>query len=191
MQTQLQLPVHVGAYTALNLKGLGYYLALKREETVFLFSNGTQSLPSWFTAHDWGINVRYCYPALFSRHIADSDTTVEIKGVYITISSPEKAMFEVLYLSRNNEDIDYSFQLMEGLTTLRPEFLQILLESCNHVKVKRLFLWMAKKIGHSWARELNEKKINLGKGKRMLYKRGELDTEYLITVPKIEDLPNV
>ncbi len=191
LQTQLNLPIHIGAYTALNLKGMGHYLALNREERVFLFSNGAQALPSWFSDHDWEFDVRYRSPALFSREIADSKTTVEIKGMPVIISSLEKAMLEVLFLTDNNENIDYSFQLMEGLTTLRPELLQALLESCNHIKVKRLFLWMAKRIGHSWAEQLNVKKINLGKGKRMLYRGGRLDTEYLITVPKIEDLPNV
>ena len=191
LQTQLNLPIHVGAYTALNLKGMGHYLALNREEICFLFSNGAQSLPSWFSTHDWDVDIKYCSPYLFGREILDSNTTIELKGQPIIISSLEKAILEALYLANSNEDIDYSFQIMEGLTTLRPKLLQLLLESCNNIKVKRLFLWMAKKIGHYWASQLSETNINLGKGKRMLYKGGILDTEYLITVPQMEDLPNV
>jgi hypothetical protein len=191
LQSQLDLPVHVGAYTSLNLKGMGHYLALEKEKTVFLFSNGVSHLPSWFTTHNWEVKVKYCSPSLFTGMIPDSSTTLEIKGLPIIISSLERAMFEVLYLTGSNEDIDYSFQLMESLMTLRPELVQLLLENCTNIKVKRLFLWMGKTIGHSWFKELDVTKINIGKGKRMLYKGGTLDPEYLITVPKIEAIPNV
>ena len=75
LQTQLNSPIHVGAYTALNLKGMGHYLALNREEKCFLFSNGAQSLPSWFAHHDWDVTMKYSSPNLFSRDIFESNTT--------------------------------------------------------------------------------------------------------------------
>jgi hypothetical protein len=42
------------------------------------------------------------------------------------------------------------YQILEGLANLRPKILQELLESCNSIKVKRLFLFMASKAKHQW-----------------------------------------
>lgn len=42
------------------------------------------------------------------------------------------------------------FELMEGLNNLRPNQVQDLLEKCESVKVKRLFLYLAEKAGHEW-----------------------------------------
>ncbi|MFR9534110.1 MAG: type IV toxin-antitoxin system AbiEi family antitoxin domain-containing protein, partial [Rikenellaceae bacterium] len=69
------------------------------------------------------------------------------------------------------------------LTTLRPKLLQQLLELCSSVKVKRLFLYMAEKSGHSWFRSLDLDKIDLGSGKRMIEKNGVYNSKYMITLP--------
>ena len=79
---------------------------------------------------------------------------------------------------------------MESLSTLSPRRLQRrcpaeprLLEECRNVKVKRLFLWFAKRHGFQWLPELKQEHIDLGKGKRVLVRGGKLDAAYLITVP--------
>jgi hypothetical protein len=59
------------------------------------------------------------------------------------------------------------------------------------VKVKRLFLWSAETIGHAWFDRLDLAQVDLGKGKRQLYKGGRLNRKYQITVPAQDDLPNV
>jgi hypothetical protein len=43
------------------------------------------------------------------------------------------------------------------------------------VKVKRLFLWSAENVGHAWFERLDVAQVDLGKGKRQLYKGGQLD----------------
>jgi hypothetical protein len=70
------------------------------------------------------------------------------------------------------------------MTTLRPDKVQLLLELCSSVKVKRLFLYMAEKQNHFWFNDLDLDKINLGAGKRMIVKNGVLDAKYQITVLK-------
>ena len=75
-------------------------------------------------------------------------------------------------------------QLMEGLTTLRPALVQVLLEKCNSLKVKRLFLYMSEKNNHDWLKNLNIKKIDFGSGKRVIVKNGVFNNKYNITVPK-------
>ena len=61
-----------------------------------------------------------------------------------------------------------------------------LLRECRSVKVKRLFLWFADQHGHAWVERLDREGVDLGSGKRMLFRGGKLDRKYRITVP--EDL---
>ncbi|MBI5624486.1 MAG: type IV toxin-antitoxin system AbiEi family antitoxin domain-containing protein [Elusimicrobia bacterium] len=51
------------------------------------------------------------------------------------------------------------------------------------MKAKRLFLLLAELCEHPWVAKLDLKRVNLGKGKRVLVKDGHLDPKYLITVP--------
>lgn len=73
---------------------------------------------------------------------------------------------------------------MEGLNNLRPSQVQALLEQCNSVKVKRLFLYLAEKSDHEWVHHLQLEKINLGKGKRSVVKGGAYNSKYQITVER-------
>lgn len=70
------------------------------------------------------------------------------------------------------------------MSGLRPKVVQSLLENCNSVKVKRLFLFMAEKAGHAWLKYLNLGLIDLGSGTRSLVKKGAYVQKYNITVPK-------
>ena len=61
---------------------------------------------------------------------------------------------------------------------------QTLLENCQSVKVKRLFLYMGEKADHNWFNYLDLKNVDLGKGKRSIVKNGLFIDKYGITVPK-------
>jgi hypothetical protein len=102
----------------------------------------------------------------------------------IKVSSAEQAVLEMLSLVKNNEDFDAAKTVFDGLTALRPKEAQRLLEGCRSIRVKRMFLWMAREIEHPWAKHLDVSKINLGSGKRMIYQKGKLDRELQITVPR-------
>ena len=93
-------------------------------------------------------------------------------------------MMEMLYLVPNEQSFEEAYEIMEGLTTLRPKLVQRLLEECKSVKVRRLFLFMAESSNHDWVKELNVEKIDLGSGKRVIVKNGVLDKKYKITVPR-------
>lgn len=73
---------------------------------------------------------------------------------------------------------------MSGLVNLRPNLLQKLLESCNSVKVKRIFLYMAKKANHQWFQFLDLSSIDIGHGDRSVVKNGVYDSDFRITVPQ-------
>ena len=88
------------------------------------------------------------------------------------------------YLAPKSQPLLEVFELMEGLNNLRPAAVQGLLESCNSVKVKRLFLYMAVKVGHEWFNRINRDQIDLGSGKRAVVKNGVYISKYEITVPR-------
>ena len=191
LQRQLELSVHAGAGTALSLKGLGQYLPLNGKATVLLFGEQRVKLPAWFAKHAWGAPLHYRCPTLFAKPVPTSFTEVEHDGFSVRVSAPERAILEELHLATTNAAVDEAFELMEGLGTLRPHVLQPLLESCRSVKVKRLFLWSAETAGHDWFKRLELHRVDLGKGKRSLYRAGRFDAKYQITVPPQKDSPGV
>lgn len=183
LQEQMKLPVHVGAKTALQLQGYAHFLPLGKDGTVSLFGAPGTRLPAWFRQHDWGVELRYSTTKLFADD-PDAGLTKKEQGKFaITVSAPERAIMEVLYLVPAEESFEEAGLLMEGLTTLRPRLVQSLLEQCRSVKVKRLFMFLAEACNHAWVKKLDLSKVDFGKGKRMIVKGGRLDTKYNITVP--------
>jgi len=100
------------------------------------------------------------------------------------MSSPERAVLELLDEVPQRETFHQADMLMEGLRNLSPRRLHKLLVDCRSVKVKRLFLWFAERHDHAWLKQLNRKDIDLGHGKRMLVRGGKLDPKFNITVPE-------
>lgn len=181
LQAQSKLKVHVGAITALALQGFSHYIRLS-EEKIFLFMPGKGHLPEWFLRYNWGNPVQL-YKATFlpgNTGIDDYDET----NFSIKISSPERAVFECLYLAPGTIDLVECFHLMEGLVNLRPGLLQELLQNCRSVKVKRLFLYLAEKVNHQWFQFIDLSVIDLGKGNRRLTERSVYISKYQISIPK-------
>ena len=88
--------------------------------------------------------------------------TMTINQHDLLVSSPERAILECLNLPDASSSLLDIYYIMEGLTTLRPKIVQALLEVCTSQKVKRLFLYMAEKAGHSWYKALKLENVNLG-----------------------------
>lgn len=183
LQEQMQLPVHVGAKTALQLQGYAHYLPMGKGGAVSLFGSPSTRLPAWFRQYDWGVALRYSATKLFADDPNAGLTNKELAAYAITLSAPERAIMEVLYLVPAEESFEEAGLLMEGLTTLRPRLVQSLLEQCRSVKVKRLFMFLAESHNHAWVKKLDLSKVDFGKGKRMIVKGGRLDVKYNITVP--------
>ena len=68
----------------------------------------------------------------------------------LILSSPERAILEMLDEVPQRETFHQVDMLMEGLVNLRPQRLSALLKDCRSVKVKRLFLWLAERHHHAW-----------------------------------------
>ena len=61
------------------------------------------------------------------------------------------------------DEIIEAYELLEGLNNLLPNRLQTLLEQCTSIKVKRMFLYMAEKLNHSWFSYINVRKQGISR----------------------------
>jgi len=104
--------------------------------------------------------------------------------IEMNISNPTRAMLECLALAPKEFSLNEAFELMEGLTTLRPKQVQELLENCKSIKVKRLFLYFAERAGHSWFKYIDQTKIDLGSGNRTITPNGVLVPKYSLVLAK-------
>jgi hypothetical protein len=204
LQTLLGRPYTVGGRTALELQGFAHYLSGRQRE-IHLY--GTGKPPGWLSKlHLEDQFVLHNADRLFksnSRHprgsksgtstgndLLQSGYTTQPWGQWewpLTLSSPERAIFELLDEVPQRETFHQADTLMDGLRNLSPRRLHILLLACRSVKVKRLFLWFAERHEHAWLKQLDRKDVDLGQGKRMLVKGGKLDPKFQITVPESID----
>lgn len=185
LQYQLVLDVHIGGRTSFILKSTTFFAHLGAI-VPDMFGSTKTKLPKWFADafSEHGYNF---YNTSFLPTYQGIEQYQE-NGWNFKISSPERAILEMLYLYPEVTTLKDTYETLELLVNLRPDLLQNLLENCTSIKVKRLFLYMAEKIGHSWFQFLDLSKISLGFGKRVITKGGKLDKKYNIV---IEDLDNI
>lgn len=180
--TQLDKHCIVGAYTALELRGYSHYLSMGRP-TAFLFTSKDDKLPAWMLQLEWDMGIKY----MTTSFLGDDRKGVEsldVNGNILLVSSPERAILECLNLPDSSSSLLDIYYIMESLTTLRPKLVQALLEACTSQKVKRLFVYMAEKSGHSWFKALDIEKIQLGKSRYMVVSTGKYIAKYNMTIPK-------
>ena len=200
----LKAPVAVGARTALELQGFSHYLAASGSREAHLYRN--EDLPGWVSRLPVSTRLVFHSAGKLFKHGAippyDSDTDAAISAQadssltlqqwgrsnwQLVLSTPERAILELLDEIPKRETFHQADVLVEGLRNLSPRRLQMLLGECRSVKVKRLFFWFAERHNHVWLQKLDHSKIDLGKGKRMIVKGGKLDPKYNITVPEDMD----
>jgi hypothetical protein len=205
LQTLLARNLVVGGRTALELQGFAHYL---QQQTTTVYLYGPEKPPTWL--QDLDVGVRFAYRndgRLFRKqristapHRLDGDSVpgpvrrdsivAQPWGPWrwpLMLSTPERAILELLDELPDKETFHQADMLMEGLTTLSPARLQTLLNDCRSIKVKRLFFFFADRHRHAWLKRLDKAAIDLGSGKRMLVKGGRFDPQHLITVPETLD----
>ena len=181
LQQQLGMSIHLGGRSAMSMLGKAHYLELSPKKVV-LFGGHSEKLPVWFKNYDWDLKVKYYQSNFLPSELGL--TEVELKTFTIKISGAIRALMECLHLSPKNQELSECYELMENLTTVRPDHVQALLEACNSVKVKRLFIYMAEKAQHTWVPYLDLNKVDFGSGKRSIVKNGAYVSKYQITVPR-------
>ena len=182
LQKQANLDIHIGGRSALELSGVAHYLQVNSEE-ITLFTENKPSLPLWFTNNQWDIKPKTFNLSLF-REEKTGLTVYQDGELTMNISGAARAMMECLSLCPNQFPLTEAYELMEGLATLRPAQTQTLLEQCKSVKVKRLFLYFAERVSHSWFKYIDTQSIDLGSGVRSLVNEGAFVPKYQLVLPK-------
>ncbi|MFN8943893.1 MAG: type IV toxin-antitoxin system AbiEi family antitoxin domain-containing protein, partial [Pseudobdellovibrionaceae bacterium] len=195
LQKQLESEVHVGGKTAIELLGKAQYLKMK-ETNIVLLSNKKEALPLWMKNYDWKVTLNFKVKNLFEPGLLFGEklngfTNLRTDKASIVISSPERAFLEYLDDLPDESSYAEAKEIMENMISMRPSMIQHLLENCRSLKVKRLFLHFGEKVNHPWFKKLNLKKIDIGSGKRVVFKNGVVDKKYLITVPRDESYEEV
>ncbi|MBM3740179.1 MAG: hypothetical protein FJW39_30860 [Acidobacteria bacterium] len=136
--------LHVGGKSALAIQGVAHNVAI-REQTV-LWGDERLSLPRWFLNR---FPARYVSANLFDwRDKALARRTIVTPpgmAAGLAVSTPERAVLELLYDVGTYEGIEEAHNVFEGLRNLRVHVVGQLLACCTSVKTVRLFL--------TWARE--------------------------------------
>ena len=184
LQQQLDLPVHVGGITALELLGRSHFIQFGNNRSLYLYTHGKfpdRRLPKWLIQHFNTTTFTYVPTELFSNQLGLE--SLDCGTFNITGSSSERALLEVLALVAKKLSFEHAYLLMEGQDTLRVELLQALLYDCRSYLLKRLFLYLAKKCQLPWLERLNLTTIALGAGKRKIGNGEHYDPELKLLVP--------
>jgi len=182
----------IGGITALELQKLSHYLAFSNKKTVHLY--GKDAVPNWLNrATDTANFIKHSLGDLLGQPVTQTlqDQLYNFTKAFswkstkegLRMSTPERAILEVLNEVPAKISFEHADELMQGLTTLSPRALQQLLEIFDNVKVRRLFFYFAEKQNHPWLAKLNRTKLDFGSGNRVIAKGGRLNKKYQITVP--------
>lgn len=177
---QANLKYHIGAESALELKGFSHYVSMGKPQAV-VYAPIRPSLPKWIGNVDLDMQLVSVSTKIFGEYGIEQ---MDYQGLSIMVSSPERAIMECISLAPKHYNLTDVFYIFEMLTSLRASMVQQLLESCTSVKVKRLFLYMAEKSRHRWFAKLDISRINLGSGTRSFEKGGVKNAKYDIVIPK-------
>lgn len=182
MQDQLQLPIHAGALTALELKGRSHFVPRSEKSRIYFFSRRNVTIPKWVGSLPDQERIQIFKTELFAGADEIGLSKHDCGEFDIKISSLERAIMEFLHLVPKTHSTYHARKLMETLTTLRPSLVQELLEGCRSIKVKRLFMALADELEHRWFVQLDKDKIDLGSGKRTIDPGGIYNAKYQITI---------
>lgn len=158
---------HIGGYKSVSIHGLSHYIRFKDKHTIY--SNGNRP-PKWLTSDNFNTEITINKHRIFNSSF----------GINNGVSSLERAIIEMVYDSPRKHTINECKLIIDGATSLRPKYVQKLLEDCSNIKTKRLFLHLASNSGWAWFDRLDQSKIDLGSGKRQIIKGGKLHDDYNI-----------
>lgn len=151
--------LHVGGKSALDWHGIRQYVA--QQPMLHLYGWAAARLPEWFTEH---------FPAEYQRkRIFDEkpDALLHV-GVFEhrsdapAVSSPERALLEVLSEAGVRQPMQEVRELAESTYSLRADVLRELLQHCISVKTVRLCLQLGSELSLPWAAKLDAATLPTG-----------------------------
>lgn len=169
IQSILMKNAHVASWSSLRLKGYSEQLYSNAPGTVRMNTAEIFKRPLWLSRieerNNFNIKIKQ------SNILADSELFlgyVNISGMQIRVSETERAVFELLEDISSYEEYKEVISIFEYITGFRREVATRLLEMCNSIKVKRLFMFLSEKyIDMKWSDE-NIRAFNLGSGVRTI-----------------------
>ncbi len=151
--------LHVGGKSALSWYNVRHYVA--NEETLHLYGWAAATLPHWFQQR---FPSEYHRKRLFKeepsalRHVMPFENRAGAPKV----SSPERALLELLSEVGVRQPLQEARELMESTYTFRADVLRDLLKSCTSVKTVRLCLQLGHELSLPWVKKLDAKRLPTG-----------------------------
>jgi Transcriptional regulator, AbiEi antitoxin, Type IV TA system/Transcriptional regulator, AbiEi antitoxin N-terminal domain len=139
---------HVGGKTALAWRGFGHNVPAR--EPLWLWGNRNRHLPDWFTER---FPARYTTRSPFASDLPPGlglePLPDQPNGVAVSV--PERALLEMLSEVGIHQGVEEAKNITEGVRSLRPEVLALLLQHCLRVKAARLCVHWAEELQLPWA----------------------------------------
>ena len=155
--------LHVGGKSALDWYGVRQYLS--QQLLLHLYGWDATRLPDWFTAR---------FPAEYHRkRLFDEKPNAQLhigpfekrKGAPM-VSSPERALLEVLSDVEVRQSLQEARELAESSYNLRADVLRELLQHCTSVKTVRLCLELGRELSLPWSAKLDPTQLPTGSDRR-------------------------
>ena len=184
LQEQMLLPIYPGGKTALQLLGRGHFINPVLQD-IQLFAPTKTKVPRWLRATCWETQLTVYRTGLFEKDNKQWYTQLELDGHLVQVSAPEKAALELCYLVPREVTFVEAALIIEGLSRMRSDILQTLLEHCQSYKVKRLLLYLGDYFKHHWMNDIDLSRIELGKGKQVIAGGGHYHAKYRLSAPQL------
>lgn len=155
--------VHIAGKSALKMKGFSHYLSLGKGK-LYLYGRHVRKLPHWLGNF---FSVELSSKSLFKEK-DEPDSRLFVRRLETgnqfspCVSDPERALLEMLDNVPSVQTIEEAKEIMEGMFSLNPGKLEILLANCVKIKVKRLFWILATELNLPALQEIDIKKIDFG-----------------------------
>jgi hypothetical protein len=151
--------LHVGGKSALDWYGVRHYLSQKPVLQLYGWAAGR--LPGWFTER---FPAEYHRKRLFDEkleallHVGP----FERRRGAPQVSSPERALLEVLSEVGVRQPLQEANELIESTYNCRADVLRELLQRCTSIKTVRLCLQLGRDRSLPWAAKLDPKQLPTG-----------------------------
>lgn len=162
--------LHVGGKSALDWYGVRQYLS--QQTLLHLYGWDAGRLPDWFTER---FPAEYHRKRLFDEqpgaqlHVAP----FEQRSGAPMVSSPERALLEVLSDVGVRQPLQEARELAESSYSLRADVLRELLKRCTSVKTVRLCLHFGRELSLPWATKLTPADLPTGSDRAWVSRSAE------------------
>jgi hypothetical protein len=162
--------LHVGGKSALDWYGVRHYLS--QQPILQLYGWTAVRLPDWFTER---FPAEYHRKRLFDEPPADPlhAGPFEKRGGAPRVSTPERALLEVLSEVGVRQPLQEARELAESTYSLRADVLRELLQRCTSVKTVRLCLQLGRELALPWATKLDPAQLPTGSDRPWVSRSGD------------------